>query len=192
MSRTISSRRSLDTVSSSKPLSKCVTFRIPTEKLHKLTKETEAKQVSLNTLINQVIKEHLDMHGVASQAKLYYMPKPFLMRLINEYSEKELTEIARETAKNDLVDISLFLSGEFSIASISDIADTWLRISKMPYRYETNGDSSKIIIQHEMGLKYSYLIKEICRYLLEVAFEAKASYNITDDTLVIEADIFKR
>ncbi|MFZ0555428.1 MAG: hypothetical protein WAM26_09055, partial [Nitrososphaeraceae archaeon] len=64
--------------------------------------------------------------------------------------------------------------------------------SKMPYRYETNGDSSKIIIQHEMGLKYSYLIREICRYLLEVAFEAKASYNITDDTLVMEADIFKR
>ena len=52
--------------------------------------------------------------------------------------------------------------------------------------------SSKIIIQHEMGSKYSYLIREICRYLLEVAFEAKASYNITDDTLVIEADIFKR
>ena len=192
MSRTISSRRSLDTVSSSKRLSKCVTYRIPTEKLHKLTKETEAKQVSLNTLINQILKEHLDMHGIASQVKLYYLPKPFLMRLINEYSEKELTELARETAKNDLVDISLFLSGEFSIASISDIAETWLRISKMPYRYETNSDSFKIIIQHEMGLKYSYLIREICRYLLEVAFEAKASYNITDDTLVIEADIFKR
>ena len=192
MSRIISSLRSLDTVSSSKPLSKCVTFRIPTEKLHKLTKEIEAKQVSLNTLFNQILKEYLDMHGLAPQAKLYYMPKPFLMRLINEYSEKELTELARETAKNDLVDISLFLSGEFSIASISDIAETWLRISKMPYRYETNGHSSKIIIQHEMGPKYSYLIREICRYLLEVAFEAKASYNITDDTLVIEADIFKR
>ena len=182
MSRIISSHRSLDTVSSSKPLSKCVTFRFPTEKLHKLTKEIEAKQVSLNTLFNQIVKEHLDMHCLAPQAKLYYMPKPFLMRLINEYSEKELTELARETAKNDLVDISLFLSGEFSIASISDIAETWLRISKMPYR----------IIQHEMGPKYSYLIREICRYLLEVAFEAKASYNITDDTLVIEADIFKR
>ena len=192
MSRTISSPHSRDTISSSKPLSKCVTFRIPSEKLHQLTNESEAKQVSLNTLFNQVVKEHLDMHALAPRAKLYYMPKPFLLRLINEYSEKELTELARETAKNDLVDISLFLSGEFSIASVSDIAETWLRISKMPYRYETNGDSSKIIIQHEMGPKYSYLMREICRYLLEVAFEAKASYNVTDDTLVIEADIFKR
>jgi hypothetical protein len=192
VNRSISSPNSLNTVSSSKPLSKCVTFRIPTEKLHKLTKETEAKQVSLNTLFNQVVKEHLDIHGLASQAKLYYMPKLFLMRLINEYTDEELSELARETAKNDLVDISLFLKGGFSIASLTDITETWLRISKMPYRYETNGDSSKIIIQHEMGIKYSYLIREICAYLLEVAFEAKASYRITDDTLVIEADIFKR
>jgi hypothetical protein len=192
VSRTISSRHSLDTVTSSKPMSKCITCRIPTEKLHKLTKDAEAKEVSLNTLFNQIIKEHLDLHALAPRAKLYYMPKLFLMRLINEFSEKELSELARDMAKSDLVDISLFLSGEFSIASISEIAETWLRISKMPYRYETNGDSSKIIIQHEMGLKYSYLIREICRYLLEVAFEAKASYNVTDDTLVIEADIFKR
>jgi hypothetical protein len=61
----------------------------------------------------------------------------------------------------------------------------------MPYRYETSGTCSKIIIQHEMGLKYSYLIREICKYLLEVAFEAKASYKIFDDTLVIEADFLK-
>ena len=192
MSRAIYSSRSPKTVSSSKHVSKCVTFRIPTEKLRQLTKETEAKQVSLNTLFNQILREYLDMHSLAPRAKLYYLPKPFLMRLISEYSEKELNELARETAKNDLVDISLFLKGGFSIASLADITETWLRISKMPYRYETNGDSSKIIIQHEMGPKYSYLIKEICRYLLEVAFEAKASYNITDDTLVIEADIFKR
>jgi hypothetical protein len=142
-------------------------------------------------LVNQIIKEHLDFHGLASQAKLYYLPKPFLMRLINEYTEEELRELARETAKNDLVDISLFLKGGFSIASLADITETWLRISTMPYRYEINGDSSKIIVQHEMGLKYSYLIREICGYLLEVAFKAKAYYKITDDTLVIDIDLFQ-
>jgi hypothetical protein len=131
------------------------------------------------------------MHGLASQAKLYYLPKSFLMRVINEYTEEELSELARQTAKNDLVDISLFFKGGFSIASLADITETWLRISKMPYRFETSGDTSKIIIQHEMGIKYSYLIKEICRYLLEVAFEAKTSYNITDDTLVIDIEYFK-
>jgi hypothetical protein len=129
---------------------------------------------------------------MASKAKLYYIPKSFLIRLINKYTEDELCELARQTAKDDLVDISLFLRGGFSIASLADITETWLRISRMPYRYETDGNDSKIIIQHDMGLKYSHLVREICKYLLEVAFEAKASYDITDDTLVIKIDSFKR
>jgi hypothetical protein len=182
----------MNQVISSNTLSNCITFRFPTERLYQLRNETETRQVSLNTLMNQIIKEHLDMHSLASQAKLYYMPKLFLMRLVNEYTDQELSELARQTAKNDLVDISLFFKGGFSIASLADITENWLRISRMPYRCETSGDSSKIIIQHEMGIKYSYLIKEVCRYLLEVAFEAKASYNMTDDSLIIEIDFSKR
>ena len=178
--------------SSSKSLTNCMTFRIPIERLKQLRDETETKQISLNTLVNQLIKEHLDLHGLASKAKLYYLPKSFLMRLIEKYAEEELSELAKQTAKNDLVDISLFLRGGFSIASIVDITETWLRISRMPYRYETDGDHSTIIIQHEMGHKYSQFIREICRYLLEVAFETKASYNITDDTLVIKIDSLKK
>jgi hypothetical protein len=46
------------------------------------------------------------------------------VRLINELTEDELNGLARDTAKNDLVDISLFLKGGFTIASISGIAET--------------------------------------------------------------------
>ena len=49
----------------------------------------------------------------------------------------------------------------------------------MPYRYEIEGDCRKIIIEHDMGLKYSNLIKEISRYLFEVAFDAKSSCDVT-------------
>jgi len=113
--------------------SNCITFRIPTEKLNHLRKELETKQISLNTLINQLIKEHIDWHGLAAQAKLYYLPKPFLMRIVNQHTEEQLRELARDTAKNDLVDISLFLKGGFSIATVSNLTETWLQISKMPY-----------------------------------------------------------
>ena len=36
-----------------------------------------------------------------------------------------------------------------------------------------------------MGVKYSCLIKEISRYLLEVAFEAKSSCDVTDNAVII-------
>ena len=169
-----------------KPSTTCATFRLSKEKLNQLRKVSEAKNVTPNTLVNQIIKSHLDWHSRAPHAKLYYLPKSFLIRLINELAEEEINELARDTAKNDLVDISLFLRGGFTIASLSNITETWLRIAQMPYRCEINGDGCKVIIEHDMGIKYSYLIKEISRYLLELAFKAKSSCEVTENTVVIK------
>ena len=147
---------------------------------------SQTKSITPNTLANQIIKAHLDRYSRASHAKLYYLPKSFLIRLLNELTNDELNDLARDVAKNDLVDISLFLRGGFNIASISEIAETWLRIAQMSHRIEVAGDSYKIIIEHDMGRKYSYLIKEISRYLLEIAFETKSSCDVTENAVIIK------
>ena len=171
-----------------KPSTTGVTFRLSIEKLEQLRKAANDRNISPNTLVNQILKAYLDWHSMAADAKLYYLPKLFLIRLLNELPEKELNELALEVAKNDLVDISLFLRGGFNIASISEIAETWLRIAQMPYRFEINGDGCKIIIEHDMGPKYFHLIKEISRYLLEIAFETKSSCDVTDNSVVIKIE----
>jgi hypothetical protein len=150
---------------------------------------SEDKNITPNTLVNQIVKAHVNWHSMAAHAKLYYLPKSFLIKLLNELTEEELNDLALETAKNDLVDISLFLRGGFTIASLSDITETWLRISQMPYRCEINEDSSKIIIEHDMGFEYSYLIREICRYVLEIVFETKTYCDITENTITIKLEL---
>jgi len=167
-----------------KPTS-CATFRLSKEKLERLRKVAGVRNISPNTLTNQIVKSYLEWHSMAAHAKLYYLPKPFLIRLLNEFNHDELNELAIETAKNDLVDVCLFLRGGFNIASVSEIAETWLRISQMPFRSEVADNSYKIIIEHNMGQKYSYLIKEISRYLFEVAFETRSSCDVTKNTIVI-------
>jgi hypothetical protein len=171
-----------------KPPTTCATYRLPTEKLEQLREAAEARSISPNTLFNQILKAHLDWHGMAAHAKLYYLPKSFLVRLLNELTNIEVDELARDVAKNDLVDISLFLRGGFNIASISEIAETWLKIAQMSHRIEVDGVSYKIFIEHDMGQKYSYLIKEISRYLLEVAFETKSSCDVTENAVIIKVE----
>jgi hypothetical protein len=39
-----------------------------------------------------------------------------------------------------------------------------------------------------MGIKYSYLIREISKYLLEVAFEAKSSCDVTENAVIIKVE----
>jgi hypothetical protein len=169
-----------------KPATSCVTFRLPKDKLERLRKSADASNISPNTLVNQIVQAHLDWHSLAANAKLYYLPKSFLIRLLNELTNDELSELARDVAKNDLVDISLFLRGGFNLTSISAITETWLRIAQMPHRVEVDGDINKIIIEHDMGHKYSYLVKEISRYLLEVAFQTKSSCDVTENAVIIK------
>jgi hypothetical protein len=173
-------------VASTNPSTKGATFRLSKEKLEQLRKAASTRNISPNTLFNQIIKSYLDWHSMAADAKLYYLPKSFLIRLLNELTNDELNELAMETAKNDLVDVCLFLRGGFNIASISEIAEIWLRITQMSHRVEITGDIYKIIIEHDMGRKYSYLIKEISRYLLEVAFETKFSCDVTENTVIVK------
>jgi hypothetical protein len=173
---------------STKPPSKAVTFRLSTEKLELLRKAADTSNISPNTLVNQILSSYLNWHSLAARAKLYYLPRSFLVRLLNELTDDELSELARDTAKNELVDVCLFLRGGFNIASISEIAETWLRIAQMPHRVEVSGDVYKIIIEHDMGHKYSFLIKEISRNLLEIAFQSKSSCEVTENAVIIKLE----
>lgn len=165
-----------------------VTFRLPSDNLEQLCKEAETRQISVNTLVNQIINEHLDWHLYAAQAKLYYVPKPFISRVLEKFTEQQLAELAEASAKKDFVDIGLLLRGEFTISSFLSILENWSRISDIPYRTEETRTTQKIIIEHNMGSKYSYLFKEIYRRLLENSFETKTQFDITDNTIVLALD----
>ena len=81
---------------STKPSNKGVTFRLSTEKLEQLRRAADARNISSNTLFNQILKAYLDWHSMAAHAKLYYLPKSFLVRLLNELTNDELDELARD------------------------------------------------------------------------------------------------
>ena len=162
-----------------------VTFRLPSENLEQLYREAETRQISVNTLVNQIINEHLDWHLYAAQAKLYYVPKPFISRVLERFTEQQLSDLSEASANKDFVDIGLLLRGEFTISSFLSILENWSRISDIPYRTEENEIAQKIIIEHNMGPKYSYLFKEIYRRLLENAFDTKTQFDITDNTIVL-------
>ena len=51
---------------------KPMTVVLPAENVDQLRYESEANHVSLNTRINQIVKDHLDWHSAAHEATMYY------------------------------------------------------------------------------------------------------------------------
>lgn len=161
-----------------------ITFRIPSSSINQLREESKKKQVSLNTLINQILKEHLDWHTNAAQARLFHVPRSFFSRIIDKLTDEELSELAVTNAKKDFVDIGLLLRGEFTLPSFLNILENWSRVSSFPYKHEINNDVHIFIIQHDMGRNFSFLIKELYRYILEEMFERKSEFTVTDNTVM--------
>jgi Lhr-like helicase len=45
-------------------------------------------------------------------------------------------------------------------------------------------DVHNFILQHDMGRNFSFLVKELYRYILEDMFKIKSGFTITDNTLI--------
>lgn len=167
--------------------SESITFRIPSKILSQLRQESEKKQVSLNTLSNQIFTDHIVWHNYARQTGLFYVPKPLISRAINELTEEQLSSIAEETVKNKIKDLALLVKDEFTVSSFLDMTEDWARISDFPSKHETSQDGTitRLIIQHDMGKNYAFLLKEICRFALEEMLNEKTEFEMTDNSLVL-------
>jgi hypothetical protein len=161
-----------------------ITFRIPSSSINQLREESKKKQLSLNTLVNQILKDHLDWHTHAAQAKMFHVPRSTFSRLVDDLTDEELSKHAVSNAKKDFVDIGLLLNGEFTLPSFLNMLENWSRISSFPYKHEVKNDVHNFIIQHDMGRNFSFLIKELYRYILEEMFERKSDFTITDKSVM--------
>ena len=73
---------------------KSVTFRIESEALKNLRREAGQKDISTNTLVNQLIKDHLNWHSNAAKAGFISVRRPFISKIIKYLPEQEIISLA--------------------------------------------------------------------------------------------------
>jgi hypothetical protein len=92
---------------------------------------------------------------------------------------------------DDLRDMSMLLRGEFSTSSFLDTLYIWLKIARTPNKFELDdGHNYKIVIRHEMGYKYSYLVKEMFKRIMEEKFHRPFHCIMTETTILLKGERF--
>lgn len=153
-------------------------------KIRQLCTSSESRDIDINNYINLNTKEYFDSY------KLFRLPKNLLRRIVNQLTKQELSELARDISKNDILKICLILKDNSPDTLPLRVAKIWLNMSAIHHRYEIAGNSCRVTIEHEMGFKYSYLLKEISRYIFEVAFETNSIFDIYDSTFLLTLEFF--
>jgi hypothetical protein len=169
-----------------------ITLRLEKKILTKLRRESEQNQTSLNTLANQIFRQHTDWHSKASKAGYVPLQKPVIIKLLDRLSEEDVIRAAEDVSKDMFKDVLLLLRDENDLVSTLNVIETWVRVSGFPYKLEVDEEKEvySYVIQHDMGKKFSLLLATRARVILE-RLGKQGSFVVTDNTIVLKVDAGK-
>ncbi|MGI0046443.1 MAG: hypothetical protein ACREBB_04555 [Nitrosotalea sp.] len=169
-----------------------VTFRIDSDKLQQLKKEADHKEISLNTLVGQIFRQHIGWHSNAPKAGFVSVTKGFISNLLSKTTEKEILKLAEYAVKKETKDFVLLLRNEYDITSVLDVLETRIQVSGFQYRHEVNGTVHSYVIQHDMGRKWSDYMAAQYRYIFGEFKLKPATFEMTDNTLAFVVNLKDR
>jgi len=160
-----------------------ISFRIDPDILSKLNGEAEKAEVSLNSLVNQICRMHIDWHSTATEAGIGTIFKPMLKLLLDQLDETHIRDLAKKIAKEEGKDFIILLSHEYSIRSALKLIEIWLKVIKYPYSHDQDGTEHKFYIHHEMGKKYSVYLSSLFENVLEEFESVKCEFKISENSI---------
>ena len=167
-----------------------VSFRLNKDILAKLKIDAEQKQISLNTLANQIFDFYVNFTSSAS-ADLMPAPKVALTDLVEGYDEAQLKAHAERVYNKVGLDIIYQLRGKYDFETVLDVWDYRLKASGVPYRHTIDGQNNNrhtFIIQYSMGKKWSLVVAETMKRYFEPVSSKKVDYTITDNMVAISVE----
>lgn len=161
-----------------------VAFRIPSEKLDRLRKEAKLRKVSVNVLANHILDGYFDFQLAANNAGFISMPRKTIRSMINALRDEEIIILGKGSLKSDFEDLVYMMKGRVTLQSFLDAFFAWARDSNFPYRDEFEDGNTGITIHHNMGKKWSLLLKEsLSQVLSDVS--SKLAFEVRDDVLIL-------
>ena len=135
-----------------------VSIRIDSDLSDKLHKKCAEQKISLNTLINHLLEKQVNWHELIAEMGWVSMFRSTLRELSDSISKEKIEKIAEITGRTDLKNSLNYLYGYIKLDSILDLFKKRCQSMNVQYReIEVNG-KNKIIIQHDLGKNWPFLI----------------------------------
>lgn len=172
-----------------KKSSESITFRLDSNLLDGLRNEADRKEVSVNTLANQILKQHNEWHAHSVTAGFLSVRRALISNLLEKVTEEEIPKLAQHILNKDIKGWIIMLKSEYNIESALEIIETWIKVSGYTYRHNVEDETRhSFIIKHDMGRKWSLYLKEIYSNMFVDFGISKPYFDINDDILSFKID----
>ena len=181
--------------------SRSVTFRLDTKVIDELQAEADNREISLNVLVNQVLKRYSEWDRYENKIGMMPVPKVILSSLIDraisiatssgikdiEHYRDEIIRQAAELAFSLMKDSVLFMKKQYNLWVVLSVLEEYMKVSGIKADHKIEGSRKHVfIIQHELGENWSLFTKELLALIFEKLANVKAEINVTSNTTVAE------
>lgn len=183
---------------------KSITFRLDTKVIEELQREADQGEISLNVLVNQVLRRFVEWDRYENKLGMIPIPKSMLSTLIDktmqlatdakiadiESYRTKIVNSAAETALNVMKDSVLFMRKDYSFWTVLDVLREYMKVAGITsdHRIEA-GRKHVFIIQHELGENWSLFAKELLSEIFAELAKVKADISTTSKTVKAEVNL---
>lgn len=178
-----------------------VTFRLDSSVIDELQSEADNREISLNVLVNQVLKRYSEWDRFENKIGMMPVPKIILSSLIDkaiavakssgikdvDRYRDEIIKQAAQLAFGLMKDSVLFMKRQYNLWVVLSVLEEYMKVSGIKADHKLEGSRKHVfIIQHELGENWSFFTKELLALIFQNLANVRAEISTTPNTTVAE------
>lgn len=188
----------------SKKSTRSITFRLESKVIDELQREANQNEISLNVLVNQILKRYTEWERYENKIGMMPVPKLMLSSLIDraiemanntgilndsiieEYRHQVIKQAAN-TAYDLMKDAVLFMRKDYNLWTVLSVLQEYMKVSGINSDHQIeSGRKHVFVIKHELGQNWSLFTKELLTLIFETLAQVRAKITITPNTTTAE------
>lgn len=180
------------------------TFRLDTKVIDELQRDADQGEISLNVLVNQILRRYVEWDRFETKLNLLPIPKLMLTRIVDqtlavakdakivdlEGYRNKIAKDAAQVALNIIKDSVLLMKKEYNLWTVLDVLRNYMKVAGITSDHTLEaGRKHVFIIQHDLGPNWSLFTKELLSLIFTELAQVRADISETSKTVKAEINL---
>jgi len=172
-----------------KEITRSITYRLPTKIVEELETEAMNKNISQNVLVKQILEKYVNWDRFSDKMGMIPIPKKILESLGTEMDGKNINEIIGIVLPL-IKDSVLFMKGKYDLKQCIETLEEYIRASGMKSDHRIEGELHHFVIQHELGLNWSFFTEQLLKAIFNQFLPNKGiKFQTTKNTVIATIEL---
>lgn len=166
-----------------------ITFRLEESNVKQLRNEAQKQGISLNSFVNQTLKNFLEWHIFEPKVGFVPILKPVVEELFTKMSKEQIIDIAANAGKSEVQNAVYFMKGKIDLESFLSWFENRMKNSSIQLSHTFDPNNGRIhtyVIKHDICENWSLYLGEILQYIFNDVLEKKVEISISSTMITFK------